>query len=116
MTNEEAIEILEERWRYSKTYKYTDAEIREAFDMAIKALEAQPQCDIAKIAEKTATFMAEHYTGKWVEKEDYNLDTYYECSKCGADYCIEGDILIHKYCPNCGAKMDGVETEVEDER
>lgn len=38
MTNEEAIEILEERWRYSKTYKYTDAEIREAFDMAIEAL------------------------------------------------------------------------------
>ena len=38
MTREEAIEILEERWRYSKTYKYTDAEIREAFDMAIEAL------------------------------------------------------------------------------
>ena len=54
-------------------------------------------------------------TGKWIEKEDYNLDTYYECSECGADYCIEGDILIHKYCPNCGAKMNGVETEVEDE-
>ena len=50
-------------------------------------------------------------TGRWIEKEDYNLDTYYECSECGADYCIEGDILIHKYCPNCGAKM-----EVEDER
>ena len=41
MTREEAIEILEERWRYSKTYKYTDAEIREAFDMAIKALEQE---------------------------------------------------------------------------
>lgn len=54
--------------------------------------------------------------GHWIEKEDYNLDTYYECSECGADYCIEGDILIHKYCPNCGAKMNGVETEVEDER
>ena len=39
MLREEAIEILEERWRYSKTYKYTDAEIREAFDMAIKAIE-----------------------------------------------------------------------------
>lgn len=45
-------------------------------------------------------------TGKWIEKEDYNLDTYYECSECGEDYCIEGDILIHKYCPNCGARME----------
>jgi hypothetical protein len=44
-------------------------------------------------------------TGHWIEKEDYNLDTYYECSECGEDYCIEGDILIHKYCPNCGARM-----------
>lgn len=110
MTNEEAITYLEGLKR--EDYKAQST----ALDIAIKALEAQPQCDIAKIAEKTATFMAEHYTGKWVEKEDYNLDTYYECSKCGADYCIEGDILIHKYCPNCGAKMDGVETEVEDER
>lgn len=50
-------------------------------------------------------------TGKWIEKEDYNLDTYYECSECGADYCIEGDILIHKYCPNCGAKMTESEGE-----
>lgn len=50
-------------------------------------------------------------TGHWIEKEDYNLDTYYECSECGADYCIEGDILIHKYCPNCGARMVEVESE-----
>ena len=41
MTNEKAIEILEECWRYARTYKYTDAEIREAFDMAIKALEQE---------------------------------------------------------------------------
>lgn len=122
MTNEEAIKELKDasdsEVRYGDTKRHYDEVMKriEAFDMAIKALEAQHQCDIAKIAEKTATFMAEHYTGKWVEKEDYNLDTYYECSKCGADYCIEGDILIHKYCPNCGAKMDGVETEVEDER
>jgi len=42
MTREEAIEILEECWRYSETYKYTDAEIRESLDMAIKALEQEP--------------------------------------------------------------------------
>ena len=43
MTNKKAIEILEECWRYSKTYKYTDAEIREALDMAIKALEKESE-------------------------------------------------------------------------
>ena len=50
MTREEAIEILEERWRYSRTYKYTDAEIREAFDMAIKALEQTDEDCISREA------------------------------------------------------------------
>lgn len=94
MTNEEAIKRLKSiRWEHA-TNPCPD---REALDMAIEALKKRP-------------------TGKWIEKEDYNLDTYYECSECGADYCIEGDILIHKYCPNCGAKMDEVETEVEDDQ
>lgn len=56
MTNGEAIEILEERWRYSKTYKYTDAEIREAFDMAIKALEQEPCEDKGEISDGYHTF------------------------------------------------------------
>lgn len=68
-------------------------------DRILKALEQQPT----------------RPTGRWIEKEDYNLDTYYECSECGADYCIEGDILIHKYCPNCGARMAEVEPQAESE-
>ena len=86
MTNEEAIKMLK-----SKMDGHTDTsyEWAETVRMAIKALEQQPT----------------RPTGRWIEKEDYNLDTYYECSECGEDYCIEGDILIHKYCPNCGAKM-----------
>ena len=70
-------------------------EVNKAICNNLKALEQQPT----------------RPTGKWIEKEDYNLDIYYECSECGADYCIEGDILIHKYCPNCGAKI----TESEEE-
>lgn len=105
MTAEEAIKELRDasdnEVRYGDTeHHYNEVMKRiEALDMAIKALEQQ----------------STRPTGRWIEKEDYNLDTYYECSECGADYCIEGDILIHKYCPNCGAKMNGVETEVEDE-
>ena len=32
-------EVLKELWRYEKTGQYTDSQIREALDMAIKALE-----------------------------------------------------------------------------
>lgn len=38
MTREEAIEILKELWRYGKTAKYNDTQIRKALDMAIEAL------------------------------------------------------------------------------
>lgn len=42
MTREEAIELLKELWRYERTYKYTEDEIRQALDMAISALSAEP--------------------------------------------------------------------------
>lgn len=40
MTNEKTIEILKELWRYEKTDKYSESEIREAIKNAIKAVEA----------------------------------------------------------------------------
>jgi hypothetical protein len=59
MTNEKAIEILEECWRYSRTYKYTDAEIREALEIAIKALEQQPSEDCISRTELLSRIDAE---------------------------------------------------------
>lgn len=49
-------------------------------------------------------------TGHWIEKEDYNLDTYYDCSVCGESWTmIDGTPLENgmNYCPHCGAKMEG---------
>ena len=34
-----AIEVLEELWRYGKTEKYTEAQIRKSLEIAIKAIE-----------------------------------------------------------------------------
>ena len=45
--------------------------------------------------------------GKWKETEPLMCGTYgnawwlFECSNCGRTY-----FTTHKYCPNCGAKMD----------
>lgn len=49
--------------------------------------------------------------GRWIEKEDWNGDTYYDCSVCGESFSlIEGTPTdnLYNYCPSCGAKM-GVE-------
>lgn len=50
--------------------------------------------------------------GKWIEREDYNFDTYYDCSVCGESFClIEGvpEENFYRYCPNCGAVMQGIQ-------
>lgn len=60
---------------------------------------AQPQCNIAKIAEKTATFMAEHYTGKWIDKDSNGACT---CNRCNKRTCC----YEANFCPNCGARME----------
>ena len=46
--------------------------------------------------------------GEWVEKLDYNRDTYYDCSVCGNSWTtIEGTPWDNgmNFCPNCGASM-----------
>ena len=47
--------------------------------------------------------------GHWIEKEDYNMDTYYDCSVCGESWTtIDGTPWQNgmNYCPHCGAKME----------
>ena len=48
--------------------------------------------------------------GRWVRRiVDWSAPYSWkvECSNCGFDICGLGDAYLFKYCPNCGAKMDG---------
>lgn len=61
------------------------AELSQAFDVAIKALEHEPK------------------TGQWVKIKPYPLQMHdYECGECGH----ETDDNTENYCSNCGAKME----------
>ena len=47
--------------------------------------------------------------GRWIEKDGYDGDVYYDCSACGESWAsIEGTPEMNgmKYCPNCGARME----------
>ena len=95
MTNREAIETLKENVCLICAYggknidecdiRYCDN--REAFNIAIKALENQK-------------------TGRWIRKNDIctsRVQLYqFECSNCREINTFRG-----KYCPNCGVKMEG---------
>lgn len=48
--------------------------------------------------------------GRWVEKEVYDGDVYYDCSACGESWVLlDGNPADNgmDYCPHCGARMDG---------
>ena len=63
--------------------------------------------------EKAPT-IEERKTGKWIEKDGWNGDVYYDCSACGESWTtIEGTPWDNdmNYCPHCGAKMEGSETD-----
>ena len=50
--------------------------------------------------------------GKWIEKDGWDGDVYYDCSVCGESWAtIEGTPWDNdmNYCPHCGAKMEGAE-------
>lgn len=62
--------------------------------------------DILELLKKQET-----KTGKWIEQEDYNLDTYYDCSVCGESWStVEGTPWENgmNYCPHCGARMESI--------
>lgn len=66
----------------------------------------------AEIREMPAADVAEVVHGEWLRSDDdWNSLTTIQCSLCSEEWCFETDddvsLLNYKYCPNCGARMDG---------
>ena len=100
ITIEEAIELLKDK-RMEINYKVNGTtQFSEALNMAIKALEQQSK------------------TGHWSRKtkvDAYDIagvKTYgikCQCDRCDFTTIVIEDFGYYKYCPNCGAKMEGEE-------
>jgi len=92
MTKDEAIAILKVdgcgycTWQSLNpcVCENKECELKEAFNMAISALERQ--------------------TGEWIDREVYDADRWkccrWKCSECGRT-----ELYKENFCPNCGAKM-----------
>ena len=93
MTNQEAIEIYKDLWRYEHS-EFSEKEIREALEKGIEALEKQ------KIG---------HWI-RWYEEVEYKTCTEHiphcKCSECNKEYDPHTSLFM-KYCSYCGAKMEG---------
>lgn len=72
-----------------------------------------------KLAKVPAADVAEVVHGEWLRADDdWNSLTTIQCSLCREEWCFETDddvsLLNYKYCPNCGAKMDGGNDDATD--
>ena len=65
MTNKVAAEICKELWRYEKTDKYNEFQIREALDLAIIALEGQ-ELDIKALKRDLPEMFKPEYDGGYL--------------------------------------------------
>ena len=69
-----------------------------AWDSAINALRNMPSSDVAPVVH-----------GRWIGAPLCGNDNC-KCSECGSWHNIHANLrgeIMQKYCPNCGARMDG---------
>ena len=72
-------------------------------ESVLEYVENLPSADVAPVRH-----------GRWVDKQliksfKHTNIPVVECSACGIDFCdiINNHYFMYKYCPNCGAKMEG---------
>ena len=85
-------------------------------EAALKALFVPGMCyapiQLQIVKDLPAADVAEVVHGQWLRADDdWNSLTTIQCSLCSEEWCFETDddvsLLNYKYCPNCGARMDG---------
>ena len=136
MKREECIKVLQALWRY-KDCGYSENEIRESLDMAIKALEQEP-CEDAisrqavlntldstdkfldetRTVESYKTLLEECYKnlppvtparpkGHWIYGYTFPDGQYRKCSVCKE--LVKVVAGDGNFCGHCGAKMESEE-------
>lgn len=67
--------------------------------------------DVRRGLDNISTYaVPEREKSEWIEKEMFDGDTAYECSKCRELFClIDGTPAdnLYNFCPHCGADMRG---------
>ena len=86
--------------------KYIDA---EALINELQSHGAICDFGVFLMGEQPAADVQEVKHGQWEEERLVSGEIKYTCSKCGQVF--QGESLDFNYCPNCGAKMDGKESD-----
>lgn len=105
-TNKELILTIIEIQGYLSRYGESHTNWHETLNEVIERLEQ------AESESQESKEVPQKMRGKWIEREDYYEDTYYDCSVCGESWTtIEGTPWDNgmNFCPHCGSDMRGTE-------
>nr|DAF04298.1 MAG TPA: TFIIB zinc-binding [Caudoviricetes sp.] len=81
---------------------WTEDHIEELANDFIVIPKDTPTADVAPVVH-----------GRWIlERDPAGKPVCYHCSACDSDGSHTSIRIAYKYCPNCGAKMDGGDTDV----
>ena len=120
MTREQAVKWV--KFVHDVLYEDKDEEIREALRMAIEALSAEAvhkpdysyEADMVRRL-KEALSVEARPTGEWtITLTDDGFggeNTHLICSVCGSEPLAWSSRKFFRYCPSCGAKMGGGDSE-----
>lgn len=103
---EKTVELL--RSLGNREYRKEKGTIQDAIKM-ISYPEYTPAADVAPVVH--ARWISWEEAGNFVPSPDRH-----ECSVChdAAQVLVNGFELLSDYCPNCGAKMDGGDSDAAD--
>ena len=96
-------DALVERWKRLASYSWNEAiatSWSHAYEEIISEIEEAPTVEAEPVRH-----------GEWILKPDelFPTESIQECSVCHAEESLS--MWHDKYCPNCGAKMDGKKAE-----
>lgn len=78
---------------------------------ALRDKEFQTFCPLDEVDDVIADAPTLDYApvrhGEWIEFDDGFDDVTFECSLCKVVWWSDAGNKAYRYCPNCGAKMDG---------
>ena len=104
----EYIELAEVKKRFAKRLDWLKRDIHDEYS---RALYDCCEVDVDLIDEIPAADVAPVVHGKWDVVEGRRLDNAI-CSNCGRRF--QAYYEAYRFCPNCGAKMDGGDNDAAD--